>query len=175
MSAHGHKNIFHVNKKVKKNRMLKIVSAQTDEDFKTAKELLVEYGNSLNFHLRFQSFEEELVNLPGDYISPTGCLLLAVYKEQPVGCVALRKLSDGVCELKRLYVREKYRGMGIGRALVEAVIEESRKIGYNNMRLDTVPSMEAANALYVSMGFKKTDAYRYNPIEGAVFMELKLV
>lgn len=175
MFARGHKNIFQVNKRIKKNRMPKIVPAKTKEDYEIAKTLLVEYANSLNFHLRFQNFEQELANLPGDYISPTGCLLLALYKEQPVGCVALRKLSDGVCEMKRLYVRNQFRGLGIGRALVEAIIEESRKIGYNYMQLDTVPSMEAANALYVSMGFKKTDAYRYNPIEGAVFMELKLV
>ncbi|MCP4261507.1 MAG: GNAT family N-acetyltransferase [Planctomycetes bacterium] len=155
--------------------MPNIFPAQTDKDYETAKKLFVEYADSLGFHLRFQNFEEELANLPGDYVSPSGCLLLAVYKEQPVGCVALRKRSDGICEMKRLYVREQFRGLGIGRALVEAVIEEARKIGYNYMRLDTVPSMEAASALYVSVGFKKSSAYRYNPIEDAVFMELKLV
>ncbi len=154
--------------------MPKIFPAQTDEDFEAAKKLLVEYGNSLSFHLSFQDFETELANLPGDYVSPTGCLLLAVYKEQPVGCVGLRMLSAGVCEMKRLYVREQFRGLGIGRALVEAVIEEARKIDYNYMRLDTVPSMEVASALYASVGFKKAGAYRYNPIEDAVFMELKL-
>jgi len=155
--------------------MPKIFPAKTDKDFETAKKLLVEYGNSLSFHLRFQNFEEEVANLPGDYVSPTGCLLLAVYKEQPVGCVGLRKLSDDVCEMKRLYVREQFRGLGIGRALVEAVIEKAREIDYNYMRLDTVPSMEAASALYISVGFKKISTYRYNPIEDAVFMELKLV
>ncbi len=155
--------------------MPNIFPAQTDKDYETAKKLFVEYADSLGFHLRFQNFEEELANLPGDYASPSGCLLLAIYKEQPVGCVALRKRSDGICEMKRLYVREQFRGLGIGRALVEAVIEEARKIGYNYMRLDTVPSMEAASALYVSVGFKKSGAYRYNPIEDAVFMELKLV
>lgn len=154
--------------------MLKIFPAKTDEDFETAKQLLVEYGHSLSFHLRFQNFEEELANLPGVYVSPTGCLLLAVYKEQPVGCVGLRKLSDDVCEMKRLYVREQFRGLGIGRALVEAVIEKAREIDYIYMRLDTVPSMEAASTLYISVGFRKSGAYRYNPIEGAVFMELKL-
>ncbi len=154
--------------------MLKIFPAQTDEDFETAKKLLVEYGSSLSFHLSFQDFEGELANLPGDYVHPTGCLLLAVYKEQPVGCVGLRKLSDEACEMKRLYVKPSFRGLGIGRALVEAVIEEARKIDYNYMRLDTVPSMEAASALYTSVGFKKASEYRYNPIEDAVFMELKL-
>lgn len=154
--------------------MLKIIPAQTEEDYDIAKKLFIEYANSLGFDLSFQDFEEELANLPGEYVSPTGCLLIAVYKEQPVGCVALRKLSDGICEMKRLYVKEKFRRLGIGRALVEAVIDKARKIGYNYMRLDTVPSMEVARALYISVGFKKTDAYRYNPIEDAVFMELKL-
>lgn len=174
MFARGHKNIFRVNKKVEKNRLLKIIPAQTEEDYDIAKKLFIEYANSLGFDLSFQDFEEELANLPGEYVSPTGCLLIAVYKEQPVGCVALRKLSDGICEMKRLYVKEKFRRLGIGRALVEAVIDKARKIGYNYMRLDTVPSMEVARALYISVGFKKTDAYRYNPIEDAVFMELKL-
>ena len=155
--------------------MLKIVPAQTDEDFDIAKKLLVEYENSLSFHLSFQNFENELANLTGVYVSPTGCLLLAVYKGQSVGCVGLRKLSDEVCEMKRLYVREQFRGLGIGRALVEAVIEEARKIDYNYMRLDTVPSMEVASTLYMSVGFKKISTYRYNPIEDAVFMELKLI
>jgi ribosomal protein S18 acetylase RimI-like enzyme len=163
-----------MNKKVNKRKMLKILPTQKDEDYETAKKLLIEYADSLGFHLRFQNFEEELANLPGDYVSPAGCFLLAVYKEQPVGCVALRKLSDDICEMKRLYVREQFRGLGIGRALVEAIIDKARKIGYNYMRLDTVPSMEVASALYVSVGFKKTGAYRYNPIEGAVYMELKL-
>lgn len=155
--------------------MLKIIPAQTEEDYDIAKKLFIEYANSLGFDLSFQDFEEELANLPGEYLSPTGCLLIAVYKEQPVGCVALRKLSDGICEMKRLYVKEQFRRLGIGRALVEAVIDKARKIGYNYMRLDTVPLMEVARALYISVGFKKTDAYRYNPIEDAVFMELKLV
>ncbi|NQT02545.1 MAG: GNAT family N-acetyltransferase [Planctomycetes bacterium] len=155
--------------------MPKIVPAQTDEDFEIAKKLFVEYADSLGFDLSFQNFEEELANLPGDYVSPTGCLLLALYKGQPVGCVGLRKLSDGVCEMKRLYVREQFRGLGIGKALAEAVIEQARKIGYNYMRLDMAASMDVARALYVSIGFKQTSPYRYNPIEGAVFMELKLV
>ena len=175
MYAPGHKNIFRMNKKAEKSEMPKIFQAKTDEDFDIAKKLFVEYADSLGFHLSFQDFEGELANLPGDYVSPTGCLLLAVYKEQSVGCIGLRKLSDRVCELKRLYVKPSFRGLGIGRALVEAVIEEARKIDYNYMRLDTVPSMEAASALYASVGFKKASAYRYNPIEDAVFMELKLV
>ncbi len=155
--------------------MLEIIEAKRSEELEQVRNLFEEYSNSLAFDLDFQNFEEELVNLPGDYVRPAGCLLLATYKGQPVGCVGLRMLSDGVCEMKRLYVREQFRSLGFGRALAKAVIEEARKIGYNYMRLDTVPSMDVARALYISVGFKQTSPYRYNPIEGTVFMELRLV
>jgi len=154
--------------------MLEIIEAKRSEELEQVRNLFEEYSNSLFFNLDFQNFEEELANLPGDYVRPTGCLLLAIYKGQSVGCVGLRMLSDGVCEMKRLYVREQFRGLGFGRALAEAVIEEARKIGYNYMRLDTVPSMDVARALYASVGFKQASPYRHNPIEDAVFMELKL-
>ena len=155
--------------------MLEIIEAKRSEELEQVRNLFEEYSNSLAFDLDFQNFEEELVNLPGDYVRPAGCLLLATYQGQPVGCVGLRMLSDGVCEMKRLYVREQFRSLGFGRALAKAVIEEARKIGYNYMRLDTVPSMDVARALYASVGFKQTSPYRYNPIEDAVFMELRLV
>ena len=155
--------------------MLEILEAESDKDIEQIRTLFGEYADTLDFGLDFQNFEEELANLPGDYIRPAGCLLLAFHKGQLAGCVGLRKLSDGVCEMKRLYVKEQFRGLGLGRALAEAVIKEAQKIGYNYMRLDTVPSMEVARALYSSLGFKQTRPYRYNPIEGAVFMELRLV
>jgi ribosomal protein S18 acetylase RimI-like enzyme len=154
--------------------MLEILKAESGEELEQVRVLFGEYSNSLAFDLDFQNFEEELANLPSDYVRPAGCLLLAINKGQSVGCVGLRMLSDGVCEMKRLYVREQFRGLGFGRALAEAVIEEARKIGYNYMRLDTVPSMDVARALYASVGFKQTSPYRYNPIEDAVFMELRL-
>jgi len=154
--------------------MPKIIQAESGEELERIRNLFGEYADTLDFGLDFQNFEEELANLPGDYVRPAGCLLLALYKGQPAGCVGLRKLSEGVCEMKRLYVKEHFRGLGIGRALTEAIIEEAGKIGYNYMRLDTVPAMEAARKLYVSLGFKQTSPYRYNPIEGAVFMELRL-
>jgi len=154
--------------------MLRIIPVETNKDIESTKNLLTEYNNSLGFDLDFQDFEEELVNLPGEYNPPIGCLLLAEYENQPAGCIALRPLSDEICEMKRLYVRPQFRGLGIGRALAEAIIEQARKIGYTLMRLDTVPSMEIARALYMSLGFKQISPYRHNPIEGAVFMELKL-
>lgn len=154
--------------------MLKIFQAKTEESLELVRILFEEYADSLGFDLCFQDFEEELANLPGGYALPEGRLLLGTYRDQVAGCVALRKLSEGVCEMKRLYVRPDLRGLKIGRALAEAVIEQARSIGYARMRLDTVPSMNIARALYMSLGFKETSPYRHNPIEGAVFMELTL-
>jgi len=155
--------------------MLKIIQARTGRNLELAKTLFREYSASLSFDLDFQDFEEELANLPSGYASPEGCVLIATHTGQPAGCVALRKLSAGACEMKRLYVRPEFRGSGIGKALAEAIIEEARRIGYTCMRLDTVPSMTRARALYVSLGFEVIEPYRHNPIEGVVFMELKLV
>ena len=154
--------------------MLKIFPVETKEDIDAVKQLFIEYADSLEFDLCFQNFEEELANLPGDYTPPEGCLLLAEYQGKVAGCVALRKLSDDVCEGKRLYVRPQFRGLKIGRKLVEAIITEAGKRGYSSIRGDTVPSMQIAQALYASLGFKQIEPYCYNPIEGAIYIELKL-
>lgn len=154
--------------------MPKVVQVKTRENLEIVRRLFEEYAASLEFDLGFQNFEGELANLPGGYVPPAGCLLLAMYQGQPAGCVGMNQLSEAVCEMKRLYVRPDFRGLKIGRALAEAIIEQARRIGYARMRLDTVPSMQVARALYVSLGFKEISPYRYNPIKGTVFMELKL-
>jgi ribosomal protein S18 acetylase RimI-like enzyme len=154
--------------------VLKILPAETKKDVETAQELFAEYADSLGFDLYFQNFEEELANLPGEYAPPGGCLLLAKYKGEAAGCVALRKLSCDICEMKRLYVKPRFRGLKIGRKLVEAIVIEARTIGYSRVRGDTVPSMQHALALYASLGFEEIEPYRYNPIEGANFIELNL-
>jgi putative acetyltransferase len=136
--------------------------------------LFEEYAASLGFDLAFQGFDVELRDLPGEYGPPRGRLLVARVGSEPAGCVALRQLEGDVCEMKRLYVRPAYRRTGAGRALAEAVISAGRELGYARMRLDTVPAMGAARALYGSLGFREIPPYRHNPIPGTAYMELRL-
>jgi putative acetyltransferase len=136
--------------------------------------LFEEYAESLDFDLCFQNFDEELAELPGPYRKPRGRLYLALYGGNPAGCIALRPLEAGICEVKRLYVRPAFRRMGIGRALSELLIDEAKAADYLRMRLDSIDSMSAAIALYRSLGFQEIPAYRHNPIPGAVFFELEL-
>lgn len=140
-----------------------------------ARKLFQEYAASLDFSLCFQGFEQELAGLPGNYAPPKGRLLLAWESGQAVGCVALRKLKDGIAEMKRLYVRPGHRGERIGQKLVLTAIDQARAAGYGRIRLDTLPSMEQAIALYQSLGFKQITPYRHNPLPGALFMELNLL
>jgi ribosomal protein S18 acetylase RimI-like enzyme len=152
-----------------------IFQATSPEQVEAARQLFEEYAASLGFHLCFQSFDKELAGLPGDYAPPDGRLLLAEHEGKIAGCVALHKLSDGVCEMKRLYVRPEFRGKALGRALTERVIQEARAMGYTRMRLDTiVGKMDPAIALYRALGFQEVAPYRENPIVGAIYMELKL-
>jgi len=132
--------------------------------------LLREYAASLPFALDFQDFDRELAELPGAYAPPRGALLVA----RGAGCVGLRPIDDTTCELKRLYVRPSARGAGLGRRLAEAVVAEARRLGYEEMRLDTVPGMDSAQSLYERLGFREIPPYRPNPIPGARFLELQL-
>ncbi len=151
-----------------------LARAVTDEQFSVGRKLFEEYAAALGVDLCFQNFERELNNLSTEYGPPDGYLLLASLAGETVGCVGLRKLADGVCEMKRLYVRPNLRGSGLGRVLATEIVKRARESGYNSMRLDTLPSMKEAQPLYRSLGFKETESYRYNPIEGTIYMELVL-
>ena len=154
---------------------LSIFPAETAAGIAQARELFLEYAQSLGFSLCFQNFDKELAALPGDYAPPGGRLLLAEYECQLAGCVALHKLDSRVCEMKRLYLRPQFRGKGIGRALAERIIAEALQIGYQRMRLDTVePVMKDAVEMYRKLGFKEIAPYCANPIAGTLYMELQL-
>ncbi len=154
--------------------MVTVRRASTDEDVARARALVEEYAASLGFDLDFQGFEAELAAFPGEYGPPTGAILLAERDGAAVGCVCLRRFSEDVCEMKRLYVAPSARGSEAGRALAEALFDEGRRLGYCRMRLDTVVAMSAANALYRSLGFREIDPYRVNPLDGATFFERDL-
>ena len=150
-------------------------TAESPREIVQVRELFLEYANSLGFSLCFQSFDQEIASLPGGYAPPEGRLVLASINGEPAGCVALHKLDQGICEMKRLYVRPQFRGKGLGRVLAEKIIAAARQIGYKKLRLDTVePKMPAAVAMYRQLGFREIPPYRSNPIEGALYMELEL-
>jgi ribosomal protein S18 acetylase RimI-like enzyme len=151
-----------------------IKPAEGDSMIRSAKKLFLEYAESLNFNLCFQNFEKEVAGLPGEYAEPDGRLLLLYCGYEPVGCVALRKVVDKISEMKRLYVMPKYRGKGLGKMLALEVIRQAQEISYERMKLDTVPTMKEAIDLYKQIGFTEASAYRYNPVQGAIYMELDL-
>jgi ribosomal protein S18 acetylase RimI-like enzyme len=154
-----------------RQKNIRYLKAESGEHLEITKKLFMEYARSLEFSLGFQDFEEEIAGMPGHYGPPDGCILLVYVGDEAAGCVALRKLEKGICEMKRLYVRPEYRGQGIGKALSEKVIEEAMRIGYHKMRLDTLASMKEAISIYRRQGFREIKPYRYNPFEYAVFLE----
>jgi ribosomal protein S18 acetylase RimI-like enzyme len=153
---------------------MRIVDGHGEEELPAVRRLFEEYAESLEVDLGFQDFERELRELPGEYAPPYGRLLLALEGDEPVGCVALRPYEPEVCEMKRLYVRPDSQGAGAGRRLAEAIVEAGRDAGYELMRLDTLPSMGAARGLYRSLGFEEIEAYRFNPVHGTTYFQLRL-
>ena len=156
------------------NSNIKFEHVCQGEYLNEVRQLFLEYAQSLNVDLSFQDFSKEFELLPGKYTHPHGALILAIVEGKAAGCIALRRLSEEVCEMKRLFVRESYQGLGIGRELVNRIIKDGKKLGYRFMRLDTLPEMKKAQEMYAAFGFYDISAYVYNPIEGTRYMELKL-
>ena len=148
--------------------------AENDTDIEIIRKLFVEYAESLGYNLCFQGFNEELKTLPGKYSAPEGILLLAEVSGRIAGCVALRKIGEGICEMKRLYVKPQFRGLGLGKALAVRIIDEGKKLDYKIMRLDTLDILEKAIQIYQQLGFRKVSPYYDNPLPGVTYWELEL-
>jgi ribosomal protein S18 acetylase RimI-like enzyme len=153
---------------------LKYIIPSTPTEFNDAVSLFNEYANSLNISLDFQNFDEELNIIHTMYGSPTGCLLLVYDQDQAVGCAAYRKIEEGICELKRMYIKPPYRGKGIGQTFLDMLSTKAFLNGYCLMRLDTLDTMLPALSLYRKNGFYEIPAYCFNPNAGVVYMEKKL-
>jgi putative acetyltransferase len=159
----------------KAQKTFSLEQAETASDIDDARTLFKEYQLSLGISLCFQNFDQELANLPGDYAPPSGRLLLAHVDDEIAGCIALRKLDDSTCEMKRLFLRPEFRGRGLGAPIVHTIIHEAKQIGYSKMRLDTIPGkMDQAIRLYRSIGFKEIPAYYDTPFTDTLYMELDL-
>lgn len=153
---------------------ISIVRVDSDEDLAEVRRLFIEYAASLPIDLAFQGFEQELLELPGQYGPPSGCILLARYRGNVAGCIAVRRLSDDICEGKRLYARPQFRGNDIGKQLKIAILREAKRLGYRRFRWDSLGFMTAANALYMSIGAKRIPPYHDKIIEGMVCWEIDL-
>lgn len=153
-----------------------ILPVKGGADLEDIADLFRAYAASLPVDLGYQGFEAELAGLPGKYAPPAGALLIArTPSGEAIGCVAMRPMQgDGLCEMKRLYVTPAARGLGLGGALVRAIVERARTAGYKAMRLDTLPTMQTALAMYARAGFTTIDAYYPTPVEGTIFLELRL-
>lgn len=145
---------------------------EANAELETVRQLFLDYQQELNADLCFQSFEAELKDPLKKYGPPTGSLLLAYYQDQPAGCIALQPLPEaGVCEMKRLYVVPIFRKFGIGRKLVQAILDDAKALGYHTMKLDTLDRLQPAIQLYKAFGFTDASAYYANPLEGVVYMQ----
>jgi len=154
--------------------MATIVRAETGGQIEAVRILIAEYVGWLGIDLSYQSFPEEFAALPWHYAPPRGDLLLALEGEEPAGCVALKPIDADTCEFKRFFVRPRCRGLGVGLDLGRAIVDRARRIGYRRMRLDTLPSMSAAVAVYRALGFRPVDPWHHTPVVGTLFMELDL-
>ena len=154
--------------------MLQLKQVKKSDDLQTAQTLFDEYVTALNIDLTFQNYENERRHIADIYMPPNGALYIAENNKVPAGCVGLRQLDDHRCEMKRLYVRPDYRGLGIGTALCHQIIEKARQLGYVEMLLDTLASMQSAQALYQSLGFEQIAPYYHNPLPDAQYLALKL-
>lgn len=151
--------------------MEEILIAETPELLREVRSLFKEYASSLGIDLGFQDFAHEVAGLPGPYAAPGGVLLVARISGKAAGCVGVRRFEDDICEMKRQFVRHSFRGVGLGRRLALASLDQARALGYRRMRLDTLPWMRQAMALYQSLGFVEVPPYRFNPVAGAVYFE----
>jgi len=153
---------------------IRLAQPKSEEDWRQARRLIEEYAASLNVDLAFQNFAHELEHLTSEYAPVTGAFLLAKERGVYLGCVGVRQFSDGIGEIKRLYVIPAARGRGVGRLLAKRIVAAAKRLGYTRLLLDTLPSMKQAQSLYVSLGFKSTAAYRFNPVPGTAFLKLDL-
>ncbi|MGH8238134.1 MAG: GNAT family N-acetyltransferase [Steroidobacteraceae bacterium] len=155
-------------------RPVRLLQATAPHEWDAARRLVQEYAASLDVDLSFQNFDQELQHFTTEYATPTGAFILAEDAGQYLACIGVRRFSDDIGEIKRLYVAPAARGRGLGRVLVARIIVAARQIGYRSVLLDTLPFMKEAQALYLSLGFKPTTAYRFNPVEGSAFLRLDL-
>ncbi len=153
---------------------IEIKKIATNQDLEDIKQLFREYQRFLQVDLCFQDFEKELVQLPAKYTEPEGAIFLAKVDGQPAGCVALWKLEEGICEMKRLYVKPEFQGLGLGKQLTEIIMEEAKNKGYKTMKLDTLKRLQAANYIYHTLGFAEIKPYNFNPEVDVVYFEKEL-
>ena len=144
------------------------------EELEEVREIFIEYADFLKVDLCFQDFEKELQTLHQVYFPPSGCIILAKEDGHVLGCIALKPIAEGICEMKRLYVRPEARGSSLGKKLVNELIEFAKKAGYKTMKLDTITSLKEAISLYRSKGFVETEPYVYNPLSEVLYFELTL-
>lgn len=157
---------------------VQLIQPVSDADWTATRTIFQEYANSLKVDLSFQGFEEELLGLPGEYTEPRGSLLLAWVGADVAGCCALRPLDSSdypnAAEMKRLYVRQAFRGLGLGRQLTEGILDAARKLGYSCVLLDTLDDMESARALYEDLGFEEIPPFYHNPYAGAHYLKVDI-